>query len=158
MNKSKGFISTSKKNKKDLKLNQTKLNQQTNIDWFSFLDLDKSKAPKTNLKNHMFWFETKKVIRCKHIIFDQTHQDLHTSYQMGLAFATNYLCTILKKNRLSNAIELLKKFGIEEKTMVSVVKNKTIIKKQNDDYINSAIFDETQCVDSIDKAIKKIKK
>lgn len=92
----------------------------TEIDWYNPIEQpinDKSTLPTAS---DIFWGDTKEVLRSKYIIADLTNNDTGTAYELGVAWAVNYIRDILKRNNKA-AIELLDRYRITSKKVVGVV-------------------------------------
>lgn len=150
------------------KLEGKKLKTSTNINWYNPIEApinDKAKLPSAS---DVFWGDTKEVLRSNYIVADLTNNDVGVAYELGIAWTTNYIRKILKKNGLNKAVELLDKINVVDKNIIGVasdIRIKTAGQYEDiyvpyglNQYVVGGVLDQGTIVNSIDEAIKIIKK
>lgn len=139
------------------------LKSTTTIDWYNPIEApfnDKATLPTAS---DIFWGDTKEVLRSEYIVADLTNNDPGVCYELGIAWAVNYIRDILKRNNKA-ALELLEKYRITSKKIVGVVSDirvKTagqykdyLIPYGLNQYVIGGVLDQGQIVHSFEEAAK----
>ncbi len=141
------------------------LRENTDIDWHNPIESsfnDKSSLPAAS---DVFWGATKEVLRSEYIIADLSNNDPGVCYELGVAWAVNYIRDILKRNN-KPALELLEKYRITSKKIIGVASD-TRLKTANKykDYlipcgmnqlIVGGILDQGQIVHKFEEALNLV--
>ena len=125
--------------------------KKSKIDWY------RHSIKKTLKSSDIFWANTKELLHSEYVIADLSTNDSSVYYELGIAWAINYVRDILKRNN-KQAVELLEKYRITNKKIIGIVKDK---EKITNKCILGGIEDQGQIVrdfDKVDEILKKINK
>lgn len=167
-NKNRGYLAGGLFNEAEVaqRLKEGKiLKTETSINWYNPIEApinDKSKLPTAS---DVFWGDTKEVLRSSYIIADLTNNDPGVCYELGIAWAVNYIRALLKRNN-KEALALLDKFNITDKKIVGVasdIRIKTAGKYVDylvpyglNQYVVGGVLDQGAVVHTFSEAVKKI--
>ncbi len=168
-NKKRGYLAGSMFNEAEVaqRLKEGKLlrAETPDIQWYNPIEApfnDKSTLP-TSID--IFWGDTKEVLRSDYIIADLTNNDPGVCFELGIAWAVNYIRDILKRNN-KPALELLEKYRIKSKKIVGVVSDirvKTageykdyLVPYGINQYVVGGILDQGKIVHKFEEAIETI--
>lgn len=144
------------------------LNKQTNIKWFNPIEApinDKAKLPSAN---DIFWGDTKAVLEADYIIADLTNNDVGVAYELGIAWAINYIKKLLSDGKQDKAIKFLEENNIANKNIIGVISDirlktsgeykKEFIPWGINQYVVGGLLDDGKIVYSFQEALKILKK
>lgn len=143
------------------------LREKTDVDWYNPIEApinDKANLPTAS---DVFWGDTKEILRSEYIIADLTNNDPGVCYELGIAWAVNYIRDILKRNN-KPALELLEKYRITSKKVIGVasdIRLKTAHKYKDflipygmNQYVVGGVLDQGQIVHKFEEAVELIAK
>lgn len=139
------------------------LNTKTGINWYNPIEApfnDKSTLPSAS---DIFWGDTKEVLKSEYVIADLSNMDPGLCYELGIAWAVNYIRDILKRNN-KQAADLLEKYRIRSKKIIAVasdIRQKTANKYEDylvpyglNQYVVGGILDQGKIVHSFKEALE----
>ncbi|MDR3257823.1 MAG: hypothetical protein LBT17_03405 [Mycoplasmataceae bacterium] len=87
------------------------------IQWCRSMNINK-------ISDNEYWSSNARLLKSDYIIVDLSNVNETNSYELGIVWTINYVRKLLSRSGHKDAIKQLDKFGICEKSIIGISKNK----------------------------------